>query len=203
MTSTASLAATLPREVHVWIQSLNLTYKITNPKRDLANGWVFAEVLSRYFPEEVEMYQYDNGFKLEKRKVNWEHLQKFFKRKAMPVTFADWDPVMHAAPNAAYDLLKKLYAILTGREVHDQLQPIQEQYLRDVQDPEYAKPTIARKMKERELVRIPDERVQQDMAKTIITAHNEMLRADRMSNPERFTFQKAYEAAEEERTTRM
>jgi hypothetical protein len=28
------------------------------------------------------------------------------------------------------------------------------------------------------------------MAKTIITAHNEMLRADREVNPERFTFQK-------------
>ena len=43
-------------------------------------------------------------------------------------------------------------------------------------------------MKERELARIPDEKVQQDMAKTIITSHNEMLRTDRMVNPERFTF---------------
>jgi hypothetical protein len=60
--------------------------------------------------------------------------------------------------------------------------------LRDAQDPEYAKPTIARKMKEKELVRIPDDKIQQDMAKTIITAHNEMLRADREVNPERFTF---------------
>lgn len=45
-----------------------------NPKRDLANGWVFAEILCRHFPEEVEMYQYDNGFKLATKKNNWEHL---------------------------------------------------------------------------------------------------------------------------------
>ena len=75
--------------------------------------------------------------------------------------------------------------------------------MRDAQDPEYAKPTIARKMKERELVRIPDEREQRDMAKTIITAHNEMLRADRMSNPERFTFQKTYEPEEEQTLTKL
>ena len=134
------------------------------------------------------MYQYDNGFKLEKKRNNWEHMQKYFKRKALPVTSADWDPVMHCAPNAAYDLLQKFYTILTGREIVSQLQPIQEQYLRDAEDPEYAKPTIAKKMKERELVRIADEKVQQDLAKTIITAHNETLRTDRVMNPDRFTY---------------
>ena len=165
-----------------------MTYKIQNPKRDLANGWIYAEILSRYYPEEIEMYQYDNGFKLEKKLNNWEHMQKYFKRKGVPVTKADWDPVMHCAPSAAYDLLKKFYTILTGREIADNLEPIQEQYLRDAQDPEYAKPTIAKKMKERELIRIADEKVQQDLAKTIITAHNETLRTDRVVNVnERFT----------------
>lgn len=62
------------------------------------------------------MYQYDNGFKLDKKINNWEHLQKFFKRKGMPVEFADYDPVVHCAPDAAYNLLKKFYRILTGRE---------------------------------------------------------------------------------------
>ena len=94
---------------------------------------------------------------------------------------------MHCAPNASYELLKKFYTILTkGRIINDELQPIQEQYLQDLQDPEYAKPTIAKKMKEKELARIPDEKVQQDMAKTIITSHNELLRTNRMTNPERF-----------------
>jgi hypothetical protein len=173
------LASALPREVHIWLQSLNLTYKIQNPKRDLANGWVFAEILARHYPDQVEMYQFDNGFKLEKKRNNWEHLQKFFKRNNIGVTVADWDPVMHCAPDAAYALLKKFYTLLTGREIYDDLQPIQEQYLQDAQDPEYAKPTIAKKMKERELARIPDEKVQQDMAKTIITSHNEVLRTER------------------------
>lgn len=107
---------TLPRELHIWLQSLNLTYKINNPKRDLTNGWVFAEILSRYYPDEIEMYQYDNGFKLDKKVNNWEHLNKFFKRKGLAVDTTDFDPVIHCAPNAGYNLLKKFYKLLTGRE---------------------------------------------------------------------------------------
>ena len=69
--------------------------------------------MQRHFPDEIEMYQFDNGFKLEKKRNNWEHLQKYFKRKGIPITHKDWDPVMHCAPNAAYDFLKKIYTVLT------------------------------------------------------------------------------------------
>ena len=49
----------------------------------------------------------------------------------MEISFAEYDPVMHCAPHAAFNLLKKLYSELTGRVVHDQLEIIQEQYLKD------------------------------------------------------------------------
>ena len=55
------------------------------------------------------MYQYDNGFKLDKKVNNWEHLQKFFKKKNIPIEFADYDPVIHCAPDSGYTLLKKFY----------------------------------------------------------------------------------------------
>ena len=106
----------LPREMTQWIQSLNLTYKITNPKRDLANGWIYAEILSRYYPKEVEMYQYDNSFKLDKKMNNWEHLNRFLKKKDVVLTQSEFEPVVHCAPNAGYVLLKKFYTMLTGRE---------------------------------------------------------------------------------------
>lgn len=106
----------LPRELTQWIQSLNLTYKISNPKRDLANGWVYAEILSRYYPKELEMYQFDNSFKLEKKLNNWEHLNRFLKKKEVVLDKSEYEPVIHCAPNAGYSLLKKFYAMLTGRE---------------------------------------------------------------------------------------
>jgi len=101
---------------------------VTNPKRDFSNGWLFAEILSRYHPDKIEMYQFDNGFKLDKKVGNWDHLQKLFTKLSMDLSFAEYDPVMHCAPNAAYRLLKRLYTELTGRIVHEQLEMIQEQY---------------------------------------------------------------------------
>lgn len=62
------------------------------------------------------MYQYDNGFKLDKKVNNWEHLAKFFKKKNIPIEFSDYDPVIHCAPDAGYNLLKKVYKLCTGRE---------------------------------------------------------------------------------------
>lgn len=56
----------------------------------------------------------------------------------------------------------------------------------DMVPPDYAKATIALKMKDSELVRIQDEKRQTDKAKNIITNHNDMLRTDRM-NPMRYT----------------
>lgn len=61
------------------------------------------------------MYQYDNGFKLEKKQNNWIHLSKFAKRKDLDISVKDFEPVIHCAPNAALTLLKKVYTLLTEK----------------------------------------------------------------------------------------
>jgi hypothetical protein len=70
--------------------------------------------------------------------------------------------------------------------VDDSLQPIQQQHLIDAEEPFYAKPTIAKKMKDHEIERIADKLAQTKQAKTVITSHNETLRNERLTQPERF-----------------
>jgi hypothetical protein len=88
---------------------------------------------------------------------------------------------MHWAPGAAYQLLKKVYSILNeGKEIEDTTQDFGNQ------QPFYAKPTISQKVKDHELQRVADQKTMTDMAKTMITDHNDMLRTERL-DPNRFT----------------
>jgi len=53
--------AHLSRDEQRWILSLDLTYPIRHPRRDLANGFLLAEVLSRYFPDSVSTHSFATG----------------------------------------------------------------------------------------------------------------------------------------------
>jgi len=113
--TTVAPSNTLPREVLKWVQSLDLSYSVKNVKRDFANGFLVAEIFSRYFPSDISMHIFDNGSKRACRNDNWEQLLKFFKRQNIPLNRLDYEPVVVADDGAAVGLLSKVYTLLTRR----------------------------------------------------------------------------------------
>ena len=89
------------------------------------------------------------------------------------------------APNAGLNLIKKVYQILSGKELKEH-----QRYQRPP-TPAYAKPTASKLMKDNELQRIPDKARQTFTAESILHVHNENLRIDRQE-PGRLATGKAF-----------
>jgi hypothetical protein len=47
--------------------------------RDFSNGFLFAEILSRYYPNDVTLHSFENVISIERKRANWVVLAKLFK----------------------------------------------------------------------------------------------------------------------------
>ncbi|MCQ2819265.1 MAG: calponin homology domain-containing protein [archaeon] len=117
----------LPREVIKWIQSLDLTYSVKNVKKDFNNGFLVAQILSRYFPitndpinnkRAIQMHQIDNGFSMARRKDNWEQIKKFLtKIPEITTKIGDVDTFIKNENGEILLFVIALYQDLTQRRV--------------------------------------------------------------------------------------
>jgi hypothetical protein len=57
-------------------------------RRDFANGFLVAEILSKYFPQDIQMHSFENVTSQELKMANWRVLEKFFRvRNTLPPPF--------------------------------------------------------------------------------------------------------------------
>jgi len=141
----------LPREVINWLDGLDLAYSVRNPKRDLSNGFVTAEILCRYFPKDLNIYSFDNGLKIEKKTDNWEQIAKYLKKRGFILKKEEYEPIIYYADGAADHFLRRFYEFLTRRRY-----PERPKKPDTITVPHFAQPTASMLTKNTELTRIID-----------------------------------------------
>ena len=196
----------LPRELAKWLQSLDLSYKVKNISRDLANGFSVAEILSRYpvpyvtnLPYDVTNYyrvnmqEFSNGISFSERTTNWKHITDILTKKyhmSFPPDLPD--KVKCQAPNAALEFLCLLYKFLTRKNLNVLNKIDETDKYKNYNEfgvlPNYMRPTTNLLIRDNETQRIKDDLVRKFKVENIIQNHNKYLAAERenQKNMEQF-----------------
>jgi hypothetical protein len=93
---------------------------INSKHRDLSNGFILAEILSRYANSlkiRIEMRSFSTGTSLEEKQTNWDLIKRILRKiEKFPLTDQIINDVIIQAPNAAYDFICDIYRFLTKKE---------------------------------------------------------------------------------------
>lgn len=85
--------------------------------RDCANGFLIAELLSRYFPKDINMRTYENGLSSHFRNDNWMQIQDACRKHGFQLPGELVSGVMREQHGSAVQLLELLYEHLTGKKL--------------------------------------------------------------------------------------
>lgn len=174
----------LPRQILKWLQGLDLSYSVRNTRRDFANGFLIAEIMSRYYRNEIQMHSYDNGLCLAARKDNWNRLLLFFKKLHIAIDEEMIDHVMYSRPKAIKPLITVLYEFLTGKKL-----PEASEIEEDSIIPPYAKQTasnaVAQTLKDTNDA-LADITQTQTQTRAVVETHKKNLRKEKNENPGRY-----------------
>lgn len=190
----------LSREVFRWIQSLDLAYSVKIVKRDFSNGFLVAEIFSRYYAKEIQMHSYDNGNATRTKKDNWTQLLKVFRKLGLEglVSEQEVDRIIVGEDGAAVAFLNRAYETLTQRRVQEPpkrgpLQPM----------PGYTRGTGSWKVKEAmrsSALQSADIVNQQRMVADVVGEHERALQEERSLEPDRYSIVSNSSIARQSRT---
>ncbi|KAK9829140.1 hypothetical protein WJX72_004129 [[Myrmecia] bisecta] len=112
------------REVLKWIQSLDLSISLKNVRRDAANGFIVAEMLSRYFPADVQMHSFANGQSTKCKSDNWAQIRRVCTKKDVVLADELVQGTLQGVPGASVALLESLYEKMTHKTLEKAPAPV-------------------------------------------------------------------------------
>jgi len=99
------------------VQSLDLSYSVKNVRRAFNNGFLIAEIFSRYFPADISMHTFSNTENYGRKRDNWAQLQLFFNRRKVPIQLNSVDALILNEQDTTLEFVKQIYTLLTEKQL--------------------------------------------------------------------------------------
>ncbi|CAG7724864.1 unnamed protein product [Allacma fusca] len=96
-------------ELYAWIDSIPLSRPKRNIARDFADGVLVAEVVSHFYPKQVDLHNYPAASSLVQRKVNWQTLnRKVLIKIGVRISDDTIQQLMDAKPGVIEQVLREI-----------------------------------------------------------------------------------------------
>ncbi|XP_038610989.1 spermatogenesis-associated protein 4 [Tachyglossus aculeatus] len=182
----------LARPVLRWLQGLQLSFCPRHVHRDFSNGFLIAEILNFYYPEDLRMSGFENGTSLQIKLSNWAQLEKFLARKRLKLSKELIDGTLHCKPGASEILIQDVYTLLTSKRIktlqEDEADFTDRAYQMTL--PPVAQATASKAIKNNikwtELLTNPSMSVIAQKTNAILSMHMLHRQLDREQNPKRY-----------------
>lgn len=99
------------------MQSLDLSQSVKNVRRDVANGFLVAEILSRYFPSDVQMHTFSLSVSSKETSENWRLIKIICEKQGIEIPSDLIEGTGKGVHGAAVALLEHLYELFTGKKL--------------------------------------------------------------------------------------
>jgi hypothetical protein len=83
--------------------------------RDVCNGFLVAEIFSRYFPADIQMHSFANATSSHFKRDNWNQLLAFAAKQGVNLPAELIEGSLQGVHGAAIALLEHLYEVFTGK----------------------------------------------------------------------------------------
>jgi hypothetical protein len=102
-------------DIGLWIYSLPLSRKRKNLARDFSDGVFMAEVLHVFYPKLVDLHNYEQALRIDKKVYNWNTLnQKVFKKIGATIDAPTITAIANSQPGAIDRFLCQIRDLVTN-----------------------------------------------------------------------------------------
>jgi hypothetical protein len=86
--------------------------------RDFSNGFLVAEILSKYFPADVSMHSFENGVSQAQKHANWDLIATFLAAQGITLTHATQGAIIAQDQSAVEQFLQNLHSYASLQDIH-------------------------------------------------------------------------------------